>query len=152
MKKYFFEAEIILPGSIAEVFSFFADARNLETLTPPWLNFEILTPGTVEMKRGTLIDYRLRLHGFPLRWRSEITAWEPPFRFVDQQRHGPYRLWIHEHNFSECNQGTLVQDRIEYATWGGRFIQKLLVLPDLKKIFAYRHDKLKQIFQPPANS
>ncbi len=152
MQKYFFEAKITLPSSIGEVFSFFADARNLETLTPPWLNFEIVTPGPIEMKRGTRIDYRLKLHGFPLRWRSEITAWEPPFRFVDRQHRGPYRLWIHEHNFLECDQGTLVQDRIEYATMGGRLIQKFFVLPDLKRIFAYRHDKLIEIFGPPAHA
>lgn len=146
MKRHRFQADIFLPRSLEEVFSFFSDARNLETLTPPWLHFEILTPTPVEMGAGTMIDYRLRLHGLPLRWRSEVTLWEPPQRFVDEQRRGPYRLWIHEHTFAPGDGGTWVRDRIDYAIWGGAFVQRLLVAPDLERIFDYRHKRLLELF------
>ena len=92
----------------AGVFEFFADAANLERLTPPWLGFEILTPRPIAMRVGALIDYRLRVHRIPLRWRTEITAWEPPVSFVDEQLRGPYRLWHHTHTFTEQAGGTAV--------------------------------------------
>ena len=138
--------EVLLPRPPAEVFPFFADARNLERLTPPWLRFEVLTPGRIEMRRGAAIDYRLRLRGVPVRWRSEITAWEPPFRFVDEQRRGPYRLWIHEHRFEEREGRTLAGDRVRYAVPGGRLVDRLLVRPDLERIFEYRRDVLRETF------
>lgn len=78
MKEFLFEAELWLPRPRAEVFAFFADAHNLETITPPWLKFEVLTPRPVAMQPGTLIDYRIRIHGVPVRWRTEITVWQPP--------------------------------------------------------------------------
>lgn len=140
-----FETEQWFPLAPAEVFSFFSDALNLELITPPWLRFKVLAVSPVEMKEGTLIDYRLRLRGIPLRWQSQITAWEPPFRFVDQQRRGPYRLWIHEHTFVESNSGTLARDRVEYAVPGGMLVQKLFVEPELKRIFAYRSRKMQEI-------
>lgn len=138
--------EIWLPQPPAEVFRFFADATNLEMLTPPWLGFSILTPAPIEMRAGTRIDYRLRLRGIPVRWQSEITVWEPPERFIDEQRRGPYRVWIHEHNFRPQGAGTLVGDRVQYAVPGGKFINRFLVAPDLKKIFDYRHSALRQLF------
>jgi ligand-binding SRPBCC domain-containing protein len=97
------------------------------------------------MKEGTVIDYRLKLHGIPLRWQSEITLWEPPHRFVDQQRRGPYRWWRHQHSFSDADGGTLAQDHVEYAAWGGAMVNKLLIAPDLKRIFEYRKRKLGEL-------
>jgi ligand-binding SRPBCC domain-containing protein len=128
------------------VFAFFADARNLERITPAWLSFELLGPGPVAMAEGTTLDYRLRLHGIPLRWRSEITAWEPPRRFVDVQIRGPYRLWEHEHAFEERAGGTVVVDRVRYAVPGGALVNRLLVRRDVERIFAYRGEALKGIF------
>lgn len=135
-----------LPRPIDEVFEYFAEAENLERLTPPWLGFQIVTPTPIEMAAGTQIAYRLSLHGIPLRWDSEITAWEPPYRFVDVQRRGPYRLWEHEHRFTEQGGGTLVTDHVRYAVLGGRLIQRLFVAPDLRKIFAYRRAVLVERF------
>jgi ligand-binding SRPBCC domain-containing protein len=143
---YEIKAEITLPQPLENVFPFFSDARNLERLTPDWLKFEVLTPGPVEMAVGTLIEYRLRLRGLPIRWRSEITAWEPPYRFVDEQRRGPYRAWIHEHTFEEREGQTLARDRVLYDHLGGRLINRLLVAPDVAKIFAFRRQKMEEIF------
>ncbi len=128
-----------------EVFPFFANANNLEQITPPWLKFKLLNP-VVDVHRGTLIDYKLRLHGVPLSWRSEILEWEPPFRFVDVQRRGPYMLWIHEHRFEPHNGGTLVRDTVQYAAPGGPLVQKLLIDRDLDSIFRYRRDRLEEHF------
>jgi ligand-binding SRPBCC domain-containing protein len=135
----------------AEVFPFFADATNLERLTPPWLAFAILTPRPIEMRVGARIDYRLRVHGVPLRWRSEITAWEPPWRFVDEQIRGPYRLWQHTHTFVETEGGTTIHDRVRYSVPGGLLVHKLLVQRDVRSIFAYREKVLRELFPPPCS-
>jgi ligand-binding SRPBCC domain-containing protein len=138
--------ELTLPQPIEEVFAFFAEARNLEAITPPWLSFHVETAAPIAMQSGRLIDYRLRVHGIPLRWQSEISVWEPPYRFVDEQRRGPYRMWHHEHTFVECDDGTLVRDQVDYAVPGGRLVNLLLVRRDLRKIFRYRSQKLREIF------
>jgi ligand-binding SRPBCC domain-containing protein len=135
-----------LPRPLAEVFSFFGDAGNLQELTPPFLHFRVLTPRPIEMKPGTLIDYRIRLHGIPVGWTTKITVWEPPHRFVDDQLRGPYRLWHHEHTFEEVEGGTLCADRVRYAVLGGALVNRLLVERDVRKIFAYRHQRLQQLF------
>ena len=140
--------ELWLPADRRTVFSFFANARNLEAITPPWLNFEILTAGEIRMQAGTLIDYRLRVHRVPLRWRSEITVWDPPRRFVDEQRRGPYRHWRHTHLFFDLDGGTLCLDEAEYSVPGGRFINWLLVRRDIEAIFAYRTEALRRHFPP----
>ena len=141
-----FKSEIWLPRPIEEVFAFFSDAANLDSITPPWLRFHMVTPEPIEMRVGTLLDYRLRIRGFPVRWRSKITAWEPPRRFADEQVRGPYRLWIHEHNFDLRNAGTLVHDHVRYAVAFDWLLNKLLVRPDVERIFAYRTESLRRRF------
>ena len=145
MKIFHLKTEQKIEKSQDELFAFFSDAYNLAEITPSWLNFQMLTPGPIEMKVGTLIDYRLKLRGIPIRWQSEIAAWNPPHSFVDEQRHGPYRRWIHTHTFVPVPGGTLVRDEIEYAVLGGTLVQKLFVAPDIEKIFAYRSTKLKEL-------
>jgi len=152
MNVHLLETELWLPQPLEEVFRFFADARNLEAITPEWLHFDVVTPGQIEMRVGTLIDYRLKVHGLPIRWRSEITAWEPPHRFVDEQRRGPYRLWAHEHLFASQGTGTVVTDRVRYAVPGGEFLHRLFVKADVERIFAFRRDRLVQMFPPTASS
>ena len=139
-------AEQWLPLPRSRLFEFYADAFQLEQITPPWLHFHVLTPGPIPMAAGVTIDYRLRLHGIPIRWRSEISAWEPPLRFVDRQLRGPYRLWHHEHEFVERDGGTLVIDHIHYQVPGGRWINRWFVEPDLRRIFEFRRDMLASLF------
>jgi hypothetical protein len=146
MSELRFEREILLPAPLEQVFAFFSDAANLERLTPPWLSFQIVSPQPIPMAVGTRIDYRLRLHGIPISWTSEITAWEPPHRFVDEQRKGPYRTWIHEHRFEEIEGGTMAYDAVRYAVLGGVLAAKLFVRPDLEKIFAHRHQVMRELF------
>jgi ligand-binding SRPBCC domain-containing protein len=134
-----------LPASRDAVFSFFADARNLERLTPPWLHFRILTAGPIDMRTGAHIDYRILLHGIPLRWQSVISHWDPPRQFIDEQISGPYRRWVHTHTFEPENGGTRVSDAVEFdviASW----LTGWFVMRDLRKIFAYRHETLIRIF------
>lgn len=146
---YTLKTDIWLPGQIDDVFAFFADAFNLEAITPPWLNFQILTPPPIEMSVGRLIDYRLRLRGIPIKWQSEITMWEPPHRFIDEQRRGPYRLWIHEHAFTTEGSGTRVRDHVQYAVPGGGIVRRLFVAPQLKAIFDYRQRRIAELLAAP---
>ena len=150
MKTHVLERAVFLPRAREEIFPFFANARNLEILTPPFLRFEVVTEGEIQMAEGTRIDYKLRVHGIPIRWQSEITTWEPPHRFVDEQRRGPYRLWRHLHAFEEVDGGTRAIDRVEYAVPGGPLVHRLFVRGDVERIFEYRSRKLREIFSDVA--
>lgn len=146
MKEFAFHTELWLPRPRPEVFEFFSDAQNLETITPPWLNFEVLTPKPFAIKVGALIDYRIRIHGFPIRWRTEITSWEPPHQFVDVQLRGPYTLWHHTHTFEDRDGGTLCIDGVRYRPRGGALINWLFVRRDVEGIFNYRQQRLQELF------
>ena len=146
MKTFLFKTQQTLKRPLTEVFDFFSNAHNLAVITPPWLRFEVLTPASIEMGVGTRIDYRLKLRGLPIRWQSEITEWNPPYTFADEQRRGPYRLWRHTHTFDETEDGVVVGDVVEYAVWGGGLVDKFFVRPDIEKIFAYRAEQLDEIF------
>ena len=129
-----------------KVFDFFSDAFQLQTLTPSWLHFTVVTPAPIDLREGALIDYRLRVRGVPLRWQSCISMWKPPVRFVDEQTRGPYRQWHHEHLFDAVDGGTMCVDTVDYEVYGGGLINLLFVRRDLLKIFAYRQQKLREIF------
>lgn len=139
--------DTVVPTALDETFAFFADAANLERLTPQWLNFTILTPAPV-MRRGAEIDYRIRLYGMALPWKTSIDVWEPGVCFVDRQVVGPYRWWRHEHRFEAVAGGTKVVDHVEYlprAAWlTRRFVER-----DLERIFSYRQHALRAIFADP---
>jgi ligand-binding SRPBCC domain-containing protein len=143
---FHYKSQVSLRRPRDNVFNYVSDAMNLEALTPPWLHFKILTPLPINIEKGTLIDYRLRIHGIPVRWRTEIVLWEPPFRFVDRQVRGPYRLWVHEHRFLETESGTSMIDTVEYDVFGGRLIERLFVRSDIDKVFAYRRHKVIELF------
>jgi ligand-binding SRPBCC domain-containing protein len=136
------EREQLLALPIEQAFGFYGDALNLEAITPPWLGFSVTTPQPVEMGTGTRLDYRLKLHRVPLRWRTRIEVWEPPCRFVDAQVRGPYALWEHTHEFEPAGaEATTIRDRVRYAIpLGplGELAHRLFVRRDLERIFDYR--------------
>jgi uncharacterized protein (TIGR01777 family) len=137
-----------IPRPIDCVFEFFGDAYNLERITPPFLRFRVLDTSPESVENGTVIRYRLRLHGIPISWRSRIEEWTPNRAFVDRQIRGPYRLWHHTHEFEECCGGTLVRDRVRYRLPFGALGQLLagkFVRRDLDTIFAHRRLKTRQI-------
>ncbi len=146
MKIREFQTELWLPLPPEELFPFFADAANLDAITPPWLDFRVVTPPPIEMREGALIDYRLRVRGLPLRWRTRISAWQPPHRFVDEQIRGPYRQWIHEHTFEPQDGGTLARDVVRYGVPFDFIAHRWLVRPDVERIFRYRSEALKRRF------
>ena len=133
----------------AELFEFFGNATNLEKITPKMLGFKVLTPTPIEMKPGTLIDYKLKVRGVPIRWRTLIATWDPPHKFTDEQLKGPYQRWHHTHTFTEENGGTRCDDLVDYRPPGGPLaplINKLAVQRDVEKIFAYRAKVLEEMF------
>ena len=144
------QREQLVRAPLAEVFEFFARARNLEALTPPFLRFEVLTPEPIRMAPGTLIDYRLRLRGVPMHWRTLIEAWEPGRMFVDRQLRGPYRLWHHTHEFEPRPGGTLVRDVVRYEIpLGpiGTVARALFVRRDLERVFEFRRGAVTRLLE-----
>jgi ligand-binding SRPBCC domain-containing protein len=147
-RRYLLEREQTIRRSLEDVFAFFSDAGNLEAITPPFLRFRILTPRPIAMHEGALIEYRLRLFGAPIFWRTRIDVYEPPHRFVDMQIQGPYRLWRHEHTFEPVAGGVRMVDRVDYelplAPLGplahGLFVGRMLA-----RIFDYRRDRVADL-------
>lgn len=133
---------------VEQAFDFYVDALNLEPMTPPWLHFEVTTPGELTLRQGALLDYKLRLHGVPVRWQTRIETWEPPLRFVDTQRKGPYSLWEHTHLFEKDGEtATIIHDRVRYAIpLGplGALAHLLFVRRDLRRIFDYRREAVSE--------
>jgi ligand-binding SRPBCC domain-containing protein len=129
-------------------FAFFADAGNLERITPPFLGFAILTPLPIAMGEGTLIEYRLRMMGVPMGWLTRIESWEPGRSFVDVQLRGPYTRWRHQHTFQPADGGTWVRDRVEYALpfapWS-RPVHPMFVRPALERIFTFRRHAIRRL-------
>lgn len=137
---YVLECELVVPAPLAETFAVFADPYNLARITPPWLGFRIISQG-LTMRRGAEIDYLFRWLGIPMKWKTEITEYRPPFSFVDEARRSPYTIWRHTHTFRESDEGTVVADRVEYALpLGvlGRLAHRIAVGPQLLKIFSFR--------------
>jgi ligand-binding SRPBCC domain-containing protein len=150
MKPFLFHTELWLPCQRDEIFQFFTDAQNLKAITPRWLKIQLLTPAPIAMGPGTLIDYRIRVRGLPIRWRTEITEWKPPDLFIDVQLQGPYRLWHHTHTFEEADRGTLCIDDVRYRPSGGALINWLFVRRDVERIFKFRQERLLEIFSARA--
>jgi ligand-binding SRPBCC domain-containing protein len=155
MRIHVLHREQTLPGAPKEVFPFFSVARNLEVITPPLLQFSIVTPEPIEMRVGSLIQYRLKLHGLPISWLTSIQRWEPPNTFVDQQIKGPYALWHHTHTFVDDGAGgTRMTDTVRYALPFSPLseVAMPLVRRDLATIFDYRRDEVARRIRPAAVS
>jgi len=151
MAEYTLERKLTLNRPIKAVFDFFADAVNLERITPPELKFHIITEQPIRIEKGTLIDYTLRMRGFPVKWRTEISVWNPPHQFVDRQLRGPYKQWIHTHTFTEIDaEQTLIEDEVRYRLplepLGD--IAHFLIRRELNYIFDYRQKAVAEILAP----
>lgn len=147
-KTYHLERLQLIRRPREEVFAFFADAGNLEAITPDFLQFKILSPRPIEMRSGTLIDYRLKLAGIPFHWQTRIETFDPPYSFSDLQAKGPYRRWHHWHEFYDVPQGTISVDRVEYELpLGplGRLARLLFVERNLEQIFEHRRQRLREL-------
>jgi len=141
-----------VPAPLDKVFAFFGKPENLARITPPWLGFRILTPSPVLMREGALIDYGISLGPFPTRWRSLITAYDPPHSFVDQQLNGPYSFWHHTHRFEKEGSGTRITDEVLYLLpFGplGTLVHKLVVRRQVEAIFAHRQKFIEEHFPQP---
>ena len=148
MRVHTLEREQRLPGPPEQAFGFFGDAANLAAITPGWLSFRILSPEPIDMRAGTLLDYRITLHGVPVRWRTRIESWDPPLRFTDRQIRGPYRLWHHTHTFERGGEETLMRDVVRYALpLGplGAIAHVAFVRRDLERIFAFRQQAVERL-------
>ena len=144
-KEYLLTRRTWVRHPLNEVFPFFAAAENLERITPPELGFRIRTSLPIDMKPGALIDYTIKLYGVPMKWRTEITAWNPPHSFEDTQIRGPYEKWVHTHTFVEESGGTTIEDRVAYALPFGPLgrIAHPIVARQVKRIFSYREEVLR---------
>jgi len=145
-----FESTTILNERIDKVFDFFCNAENLQKLTPDSLNFKIKSELPIKMEKGALIDYRINLYGIPVNWKTEITEWEPPYKFEDTQLKGPYKLWKHQHIFKEVGNKTEMTDIVDYNPKGWPFntlLNKLFVRKEVEKIFQFREQKIQTVFQ-----
>ncbi len=142
-----------VPYRLEKLFPFFSDEKNLEILTPPWLGFKVLRKSTAQVTQGTLIDYKLKIHGAPVRWRTRIEEWTPPHRFVDTQLKGPYQLWHHTHTFEPLGNGTLLTDRVFYKLplWPLGIVAQAFVNKDVQQIFAYRRTTIAKKFASDGN-
>jgi ligand-binding SRPBCC domain-containing protein len=142
--------EQLLPCPLDKAFAFFSQAENLEAITPPFLHFRIASPAAA-IEEGAVIDYRLRMFGFPMRWRSRIDEFQPPRRFIDVQVIGPYKTWRHVHEFQAAGDETLMTDTIDYAVgWGpaGSLAHSLFVRRTLARIFDYRRRQIDRLLRP----
>jgi ligand-binding SRPBCC domain-containing protein len=152
MAIYTLQREQLVPRPLEEVFGFFSDARNLQKITPPWLNFQILTAEPIDIQPGTLLDYRLKWHGLGIRWRTRIVTWNPPHAFTDEQIRGPYRLWHHTHTFTAEAGGTRMVDAVNYQLplgMLGAIAHGIAVRRDLERVFDYRRQAIASLFPPP---
>lgn len=148
MRTYILEREQWLPRTVNEAYSFFSRPENLQLITPSWLDFRMVQAPEV-LAAGSLIHYRLRWHGMPIRWTTEIIEWNPPHGFVDRAVSGPYALWNHQHWFVAEDGGTTMRDRVTYGLplgWAGSIANWVVVKRDTEKLFDFRAEAMRRLF------
>jgi len=149
MDTYLLHREQTIRRPLEEVFAFFADAAQLENITPPWVHFRMLTPRPIEMRTDAIIRYLIRWRGLPFPWRTRILLWRPPHVFIDVQETGPYRVWHHTHRFESVPEGTRITDIVRYAPplgpLGG-LMHALWIRRDMEAIFDYRRRRIEEFF------
>jgi ligand-binding SRPBCC domain-containing protein len=148
---YNLKSEQLINLPIEKVFSFFERPENLSLITPNWLKFEILTPEPLTMKSGAIFDYKIKIFIFPSSWKTLITDYNPPYKFVDVQAKGPYKKWIHTHTFEETKEGTIVRDNVDYDIYGGKLgalINEIYIKHSLRSIFNYRVKAIERHLSP----
>ncbi len=151
MSAHLLEYHQLIPGTIDRVLAFFEDPLNLEKITPPFLHFEVVSASDTRVEQGTEIEYRLRWHLLPMRWKSRISEYEQGVHFADEMLSGPYRHWYHRHHFAQTPQGVEMSDRVEYELpFGvmGEFVHNAIVRRQLESIFDYRREAIARIFAP----
>ncbi len=145
-----FESTQFVKKNIKDVFNFFSAAENLETITPPFLCFKVLSKSTPNIQKGTIIQYKLKIHHIPVKWITHITEFEKNKYFIDSQEKGPYKKWVHRHSFEEIKNGTLIHDQVDYIIPAGILGQMLLsrfIKNDIQCIFSYRKEVIERIFK-----
>ena len=150
MAEHILTRKLTLNLPIEHVFDFFADAGNLERITPPELNFKIITAQPIDIKKGTLIDYQLKLRGFPLTWKTIISEWNPPYSFVDTALKSPYKQWIHRHTFTKLDENqTSIEDEVKYRLPLEPFgdLAHFIVRRELDYIFDFRQKTVSEILR-----
>ena len=144
---YQLETAFIVAADLQTTWSFFSRAQNLPTITPPWLDFRLLTPSPITLQQDSIMDYTIRWLGARIHWRTRIIDWSPPHQFIDLQIRGPYTLWHHQHTFVPApgGNGTECRDRVVYKLPGmvlGRITHRLAVRRQLVEIFEYRQQQV----------
>ena len=151
MKESLLECRVRLPTPPEVVFAFLSDPANLLRLTPPWMRVETVPPVPAALGAGVEFAHRVRTRGVTLRWQSRIELWDPPRRFIDIQVRGPFRSWRHEHSVAPADGGSELLDRVRYSVWGGRWVDRWVVRPDLDRMFAFRSRRLAELFGSPGS-
>tara|TARA_B110000438_G_scaffold192738_1_gene184345 strand:+ start:4368 stop:4880 length:513 start_codon:yes stop_codon:yes gene_type:complete len=144
---FYLKNKMILDENIEKVFRFFETPKNLNLITPSWLNFKIITPVASKTYKDQEIEYKLTLHKITFKWKSKITEYKKNISFCDKQIKGPYLFWEHSHLFSKLEEKTLMKDVVKYKVIFGSLTNKLIVKKDLRRIFDYRQKKIQEIFK-----
>jgi len=147
---YIFEQTQKINKPLDEVFEFFSKLENLGKITPNWLKFEIKTSPEQTMKKNAVFIYKIKFHNVPMKWKTLITKYEPPYLFVDEQAKGPYKKWVHTHTFEEVNGFTVMSDKVEYDLYGGIFksiVHSAFVKNSIVEIFSYRKKIISEVFE-----
>ncbi len=143
-----FESSVRVAAPPREVFPALADPFRLDGLTPDWIRFRVSSRPPLDLGPGARVDYRLSWRGLPMRWQSRIRDWRPPHALAYEQARGPFRHFVHRQEYRPIEGGTWVIDRLDYAVFGGALVARLLVAPDLRRLFAARAALLIRVFGP----